>query len=105
MYDKVCKSCGYRLSEYFNSGYLGCPECYKQFREEIRPSLKRIQVEVDYRGKRPKLSFADREILNEYNALLVEKDKAFLEKRFDDIEKINRLLIDLSGELKRRGII
>lgn len=105
MYDKVCKSCGYRLSDYFKTGYLGCPDCYKQFREEIRPSLNRIQISIDYKGKRPKLSFADREILNEYNALLVEKDKAFTERRFEDIEKINRILSDLSGELKRRGIL
>ncbi len=105
MYEKECKTCGFMLSQFYKTGYLGCPDCYKYFKAEITPTIQKIQGSIYYSGKRPTLSFEDRELLNEYNAYILEKDKAGLERRFGDMEKINRILVDLSQELKRRGLI
>lgn len=105
MVEKQCKSCGTRLSEFYNTSYLGCPDCYKYFRQEIIGAIGKIQGGVKHHGKRPKLSFEDRELLNEYKAYLAEKDKAFTEGRFSDVAKLNKIINDLAEELKRRGVL
>ncbi len=103
--DKQCKSCGTKLSQFYNTGYLGCSDCYKYFRSEILGAIGKIQGGAKHRGKRPKLSFEDRELLNDYRAYVAEKDKAGTEGRFGDMAKLNKIIADLGEELKRRGLI
>ncbi len=40
--DKFCSSCGTAFSQFKKSGFLGCPECYKCFAEELIPFLDKI---------------------------------------------------------------
>ena len=104
MYDKVCEKCGTRLSEYYQTGMLGCPECYNAFRTEIISTLSSIQKSTEHTGK--KLSYGlDKELISEYKRLLAEKELAVMDGRFDDLREISSLLFDLSEELKKRGLI
>ena len=32
---KHCPKCGYTLDDYYNTGYLGCSECYKTFSDTL----------------------------------------------------------------------
>ncbi len=105
MYDKECKFCGTKLSQYYNTGYLGCSDCYKEFEKEITASLKKIQGGVVHVGKKPKILPDDRKLLNDYKLYLEEKERAGLEKRFVDMAKINKILEGLSDELRRRGLL
>ena len=105
MLDKVCPSCGTRLSDYYNTGYLGCPDCYKAFEKEILVSLKKIQGKTFHVGKKPKADSIDKELLKEYRLLLSAKETAGLEGRFADMAKINRKLIEIQNVLKERGVI
>ena len=56
-------------------------------------------------GKKPKLTRLDRELLSDYQTYLKEKEKAGLEGRFSDMAKINKIITELSEELKRRGLL
>lgn len=104
MYDKVCEKCGTRLSSYYQTGMLGCPECYNAFRVEILSTLKDIQNSTEHTGK--KLSHGlDKELLDEYKRLLKEKELAIMEGRFTDLREISANLFDLTEELKKRGLI
>lgn len=105
MYDKECKFCGTKLSSYYDTGYLGCSDCYKEFEKEITASIKKFQGGVVHVGKKPKILPDDRKLLNDYKLYLEEKERAILEKRFTDTAKINKILVSLSEELKRRGLI
>lgn len=49
-----CKACNITFEEFRQSGQLGCPTCYREFREELRPILKRIQGDIIHKGKVPK---------------------------------------------------
>ena len=62
LYDKECKTCGYRLSSYLKSGYLNCPDCYASFEKEIAETLVEIQGATVHKGKRPRLSSAEKEL-------------------------------------------
>lgn len=51
---KECPQCGIKFVEFRNSGRLGCPHDYEQFREELVPLLENIHGETKHCGKAPR---------------------------------------------------
>lgn len=105
MYNKVCRLCGRTLGEFYNTGMLGCPECYKSFGAEINVALKKIQGAYVHVGKKPKISGLDRDFLREYEELLREKEQAGLNEDFDRVAELSKEIFELQKELKSRGLI
>lgn len=83
---KVCPVCGTRLSDFNNSGYLGCPSCYTEFAQYLQPVIKRVQGALKHTGKAPAGSgdSSDRE----YNRLTAELKRAVDEERYEDAAAI-----------------
>jgi protein arginine kinase activator len=105
MYDKVCNKCGRLLSEFYNTGMLGCPNCYQAFEREINLALKKIQGRTSHVGKNPNTFGLDKELLYEYQRLIKEKESAVIEGRFDELAELSAEILELSEELKKRGLI
>ena len=105
MYDKICPACGKRLSEFYKTVMLGCPECYAAFEKEILLALKKIQGKQFHVGKTLEGTALDKELLSEYRRLLKEKENAGIEGRFKDMFSLSEDLQALKEELKRRGLI
>ena len=105
MYDKICPNCGYRLSEFYRTYLLGCPDCYHSFEEEITTAIKKIHGATFHTGKTLKIVGVNRELLSEYERLIKEKEDATLDGRFSRIKELSAQLIELSEELKRRGLL
>jgi protein arginine kinase activator len=51
---KECPVCGIKFVEFRNSGRLGCPHDYSEFREELLPLLENIHGETRHAGKTPR---------------------------------------------------
>jgi protein arginine kinase activator len=51
---RECPHCGIKFVEFRNSGRLGCPHDYQEFREELTPLLENIHGEVRHCGKTPR---------------------------------------------------
>jgi protein arginine kinase activator len=49
-----CPLCGMKFAEFRNSGRLGCPNDYQEFREELTPLLENIHGETKHCGKAPR---------------------------------------------------
>jgi protein arginine kinase activator len=49
-----CPLCGMKFAEFRNSGRLGCPNDYQEFREELTPLLENIHGETRHCGKTPR---------------------------------------------------
>jgi protein arginine kinase activator len=49
-----CPLCGIKFMEFRNSGRLGCPNDYQEFREELTPLLESIHGETRHCGKTPR---------------------------------------------------
>ena len=49
-----CPLCGIRFVEFRNSGRLGCPHDYQEFREQLVPLLENIHGETRHCGKTPR---------------------------------------------------
>ena len=105
MYDKICKTCGRSLSEFYRTYMLGCPDCYENFYTEIRKTLKKSQGKTCHVGKAPKISGVDRELYTEYEMLIRERENAILDGRFNKINELTEDINELAKELKRRGLI
>ncbi len=104
MREKFCPSCKTALSSFYNTGMLGCPDCYTAFEYEINVALEKIQGATFHVGKKPNIDDLDKELLQEYDNLLEEKQRANMERRFSDMIQISEMLDDLKAELKRRGL-
>jgi len=49
-----CPLCGIKFVEFRNSGRLGCPHDYQEFRAELSPLLENIHGETRHCGKTPR---------------------------------------------------
>ncbi|MFL5330559.1 MAG: UvrB/UvrC motif-containing protein [Gemmataceae bacterium] len=49
-----CSICGIKFVEFRNSGRLGCPNDYQEFREELMPLLENIHGDTRHVGKTPR---------------------------------------------------
>ena len=50
----TCSVCGLKFVEFRNSGRLGCPHDYSEFRESLMPLLENIHGETRHAGKTPR---------------------------------------------------
>lgn len=51
--EKTCPLCGATFSDIAHSGKMGCGECYKIFKDEILPYIKRVHGATTHTGKIP----------------------------------------------------
>jgi protein arginine kinase activator len=52
--NRECQVCGIKFVDFRNSGRLGCPHDYQEFREELTPLLENIHGETRHYGKTPR---------------------------------------------------
>ena len=50
---KHCSVCGATFSDIAKTGKMGCGECYKTFKDEILPYIKRVHGATKHAGKIP----------------------------------------------------
>jgi len=46
-----CRTCGIEFNEFRKMGRLGCGDCYKSFRNQLLPLIKRVQGGTAHAGK------------------------------------------------------
>ena len=105
MFEKRCAHCGTTTTKFYDTGMLGCPNCYKVFMPEIVNTLKKIQGSAYHTGKTPRITGLDRELMLEYQTLIKEKENASIKGEFYKVKELSEQILDLAEELKRRGII
>jgi protein arginine kinase activator len=52
--NRECDVCGIKFVDFRNTGRLGCPHDYQEFREELAPLLENIHGETRHCGKTPR---------------------------------------------------
>jgi protein arginine kinase activator len=52
--NRECEICGIKFVDFRNTGRLGCPHDYQEFREELTPLLENIHGETRHCGKTPR---------------------------------------------------
>ncbi len=105
MYEKYCEHCKTTLSDFYRTGMLGCPYCYRAFAKELPAVLIKLQGTDRHVGKRPKIAGLDKELLSEYARLKEEKEQAGLDRDFTRMAELSHDIFALKSELERRGLL
>lgn len=100
--EKVCPVCGTTYSDYEHTGLLGCAICYDMFKEELLPSIQRIQGKTRHVGRVTKNNdeFGLHRKLQELQEQLEQALKA---RRFNEANRLNRQIKEINTTLYGGG--
>lgn len=85
---KVCSFCGLTLKDLKETGFTGCSQCYRVFRNYIRKEIRKIHPGFFHRGKSP---YKDKkEVLISHLENIIRQ--AVAERDIEKIKKVKRAL-------------
>lgn len=81
---RECPNCGIKFVEFRNSGRLGCPHDYQEFREELSPLLENIHGELKHCGKTPRRLPQSKQTQSELLHLRKELQAAVVREAYEE---------------------
>ena len=95
----VCSSCGLSFAEYEHTGRLGCAQCYRDFANQLKPSLQKIHGRTQHAGRRPKAYVPEPHVeLNQrMSQLRQQMDEAVAQENFEEAARLRDELRALSA--------
>ena len=99
---KVCPVCGTKYSDYERTGLLGCASCYDMFKEELMPSIQRIQGKTNHVGKAAK-NHDDFGLHRRLKNLQEQLEIALKERRYSEANRLNRQINEITKTLYGGG--
>ena len=95
---KFCSQCFTTLTEFVNSGFVGCPNCYKAFASEIKAYVDENQFAQSHKGKLYIKPTHD-SILDKISYYEKQLKLAIEEERFEDCRALKNKIISLKEQL------
>jgi len=95
--DVICERCNTTLSQFTKSGKLGCPQCYKAFREQLTPMLQQIHGRVQHAGRKPLDDEAAQRRRDVYDRLTRQLEQAVAVEDFETAAILRDQLKHLSN--------
>ena len=97
--DVTCTCCKTRLSDFLETGYVGCVECYKLFKQDITNMLYNFHKSVKHMGKRPEGVVTKAKKQREIDLLLKQKADAVENDDFITAQMLKEKIEKLRSEL------
>ena len=94
---KSCAVCGTTYADYERTGLLGCASCYDMFKDELIPSVLKIQGKTEHIGKR-----GGKQDVKQKN-LQGRLEQALRDKRFGEADALNRQIAGIKKTLGGGG--
>ncbi len=85
---RECQICGIKFVDFRNTGRLGCPHDYVEFREELTPLLENIHGETKHCGKSPRRQPQTQQMQNELIQLRKQLLQAVNKEAYEEAAKI-----------------
>jgi protein arginine kinase activator len=92
-----CPLCGMKFAEFRNSGRLGCPNDYQEFREELTPLLENIHGETRHCGKTPRRLPQNKQTQSELIQLRNRLKQAVTREDYEEAARIRDKIRTLEG--------
>ncbi|MBR3842972.1 MAG: UvrB/UvrC motif-containing protein [Christensenellaceae bacterium] len=102
--EKRCPNCGYSFEDFKKSGFLGCPDCYQAFRQEILPMLRRVHGHTKHIGAVPEKADERAKARHEIEELKRRLAEAISEENFEEAAKL-RDQINAKKEVSENGTL
>jgi len=85
---RECPICGIKFLEFRNSGRLGCPHDYEEFREELTPLLENIHGEKRHCGKTPRRLPQTQQTQTELMQLRKQLNQAVTKEAYEEAARL-----------------
>src|SRR5690348_4273503 len=85
---RECPVCGIKFVEFRNSGRLGCPHDYQEFREELTPLLENIHGETRHCGKTPRRQPQNKQTQSELLQLRKQLQQAVTREAYEEAARL-----------------
>ncbi len=85
---RECPVCGIKFVEFRNTGRLGCPHDYQEFREELTALLENIHGETRHRGKAPRRLPQNKQTQAELIQLRKQLQQAVVKEAYEDAARL-----------------
>jgi protein arginine kinase activator len=85
---RACPVCGIKFVEFRNSGRLGCPHDYQEFREELVPLLESIHGETRHCGKTPRRLPQNKQTQSELIQLRKQLQQAVTKEAYEEAARL-----------------
>jgi len=85
---RECPVCGIKFVEFRNSGRLGCPHDYQEFREELTPLLENIHGETKHCGKTPRRLPQNKQTQSELLQLRKQLQQAVTREAYEEAARL-----------------
>ena len=96
-----CPSCGLKFVEFRNTGRLGCPNDYQEFRDDLIPLLENIHGETKHCGKTPRRMPQSQQALSELMQLRNRLKQAVTKEDYEEAARLR----DRIKQLEETGAV
>ena len=94
---RQCPECGIKFVEFRNSGRLGCPHDYQEFREELATLLENIHGETRHCGKTPRRLPQTRQAQSELGQLRKQLQQAIHREAYEEAARLRDQIRQFEG--------
>ena len=96
----TCTACGLSFSEYEHTGRLGCAQCYRDFADQLKPSLQKIHGRTQHAGRTPKAFVMNpKDELNQrLNEMRLQMELAVADENFEEAARLRDEIRTLTAE-------
>lgn len=85
---RSCPICGIKFVEFRNTGRLGCPHDYQEFRDELVPLLENIHGETRHCGKTPRRLPQNKQTQSELIQLRKQLHQAVTKEAYEEAARL-----------------
>ncbi|EYE88934.1 excinuclease Uvr [Fervidicella metallireducens AeB] len=98
--EKTCPLCKMTFEDFRRNGRIGCDECYKTFKDEMIPLIRRIHGNIQHNGKLPRRTGGILKYKRDIDRLKDELKNAVSKEEFERAAKIRDEIKELEMKLK-----
>ncbi len=94
---KTCSLCGLTFADIQKFGKVGCPDCYKTFRDELQDTIRSIHGSTKYIGSAP-ADAATKPLQSEEEKLRTDLTAAIQTENYEEAARLRDAIKALKGE-------
>ena len=99
----VCPKCGMSYEDFRKTGKIGCAVCYKTFRHQLLPLLRRIHGASTHSGKIPHRSGSKLELKQRVERLREDLKQAVVQEEYEKAAELRDDIRALETEMEEKG--
>jgi protein arginine kinase activator len=94
-----CSECGFTPADFKKTGRFGCPACYRQFHEQLKPMLANMHKGIVHSGKIPRRALTRSGLRRRLRDLEKSLTEAVRAEQYEEAARLRDAISDMRGQL------